>query len=87
MLESKQRNNAGQINSGSTAKCLKTQAFYPQVNSCQSRLGICLELTGAIYVCAAELISFAPVGLSGSQGRWVGQNRKKDSACPLKRPR
>ncbi len=38
MLEIKQAINAGQVNSGSTAKCLKTQSFYSQVNSCQSTL-------------------------------------------------
>lgn len=36
MLEIKHGINAGQVNSGSTAKCLKTQSFYSQVNSWQS---------------------------------------------------
>ncbi len=36
MLEIKQGINAGQVNSGSTAKCLKTQSFYSQVNPSQS---------------------------------------------------
>jgi len=36
MLEIKQGINAGQVNSGSTAKCLKTQSFYSQVIPSQS---------------------------------------------------
>jgi hypothetical protein len=36
MLEIKHGINAGQVNSGSTAKCLKTQSFYSQVNSSHS---------------------------------------------------
>jgi hypothetical protein len=36
MLEIKQAINAGQVNSGSTSKCLKTQLFSSQVNSRQS---------------------------------------------------
>ena len=39
MLEINQESNAGRINSGSTAKSLKTQAFYSEVNSCQSSFG------------------------------------------------
>ena len=39
MLEIKQEGNAGRINSGSTAKSVKTQAFYSEVNSCESALG------------------------------------------------
>ena len=39
MLEIKQESNAGRINSGSTAKSVKTQAFYSEVNSCQSSFG------------------------------------------------
>jgi len=36
MLENKLGINAGQVNCASTAKSLKTQSFYSQVNSCQS---------------------------------------------------
>jgi hypothetical protein len=39
MLEIKQESNAGRINSGLTAKSVKTQAFHSEVNSCQSRFG------------------------------------------------
>jgi hypothetical protein len=39
MLEIKQESNAGRINSGSTAKSVKTQAFHSEVNSCQSGFG------------------------------------------------
>ena len=45
MREIKQVINAGHVNSGSTAKCLKTQAFYSQVNSCQSNSCIHFERT------------------------------------------
>jgi len=38
MLESKQRTNAWQINSESTAKSLKTRSFCSQVNSRQPSL-------------------------------------------------
>jgi hypothetical protein len=36
MLEINQESNAGRINSGSTGKSLKTQAFYSQMNFFQS---------------------------------------------------
>jgi len=61
MLEIKQGTNAGQINSGSTAKCLKTQAFYSQVNSCQASFGIHLELTVAVQV-ALSALDFLLIG-------------------------
>lgn len=36
MLEIKRESNAGRINSGSTVKSVKAQAFYSEVNSCKS---------------------------------------------------
>ena len=39
MLEIKQESNAGRINSGSTAKSVKTQAFSSEVSSCESSFG------------------------------------------------
>src|SRR5271169_7241628 len=50
MLEIKQGINAVRIYSGSTAKCLKTQAFYSQVNSCQS------GFANRSYLCSGECI-------------------------------
>ena len=52
MLEIDQGINAGRVNSGSTAKCLKTQSFYSQVNSSQST---CASLSAAAAVQVAVL--------------------------------
>jgi hypothetical protein len=42
MLEINQESNAGRINSGSTAKSLKTQVFYSQMNSFQPRQSVAM---------------------------------------------
>src|ERR1035438_9142077 len=49
MLEIKQESNAGRINSGSTAKSVKTQAFYSEVNSCQSSFGRVARLFSFLF--------------------------------------
>ena len=49
MLEIEQESNAGRINSESTAKSLKTQAFYSEVNSCQSSFGRVARLFSFLF--------------------------------------
>jgi hypothetical protein len=49
MTEIKQESNAGRINSGSTAKSVKTQAFYSEVNSCQSSFGRVVRLFSFLF--------------------------------------
>jgi len=49
MLEIKQESNAGRINSGSTAKSVKPQAFYSEVNSCQSSFGRVAHLFSFLF--------------------------------------
>jgi hypothetical protein len=49
MLEIKQERNAGRINSGSIAKSVKTQAFYSEVNSCESSFGRVARLFSFLF--------------------------------------
>jgi len=64
MPEIKQGINAGRVNSGSTAKCLKTQAFYPQVNSRQSTL-LTIRSRTAVQVALAVIDLLLRGGGSG----------------------
>ena len=49
MLEIKQESNAGRINSGSTAKSVKTQALYSEVNSRESSFGRVARLFSFLF--------------------------------------
>ena len=48
MLEIEHGINAGRVNSGSIAKCLKTQSFYSQVNSNSCILFSCRRRSGCV---------------------------------------
>jgi hypothetical protein len=49
MLEIHEESNAGRIKSGSTAKFVKAQAFYSEVNSCQSSFGRVARLFSFLF--------------------------------------